>query len=66
MPNDKGEQVVQAAFDDTTLIRPTVMFGPGDAFLTPILDLLRKLPAFPLFAKGLMRQRAMRPRPPGF
>jgi NADH dehydrogenase len=49
----QGEQVVQTAFNGATLIRPTVMFGPGDAFLTPILDLLRQLPVFPLFGKGL-------------
>ena len=51
----EGEQVVRTAFNGATLIRPTVMFGPSDAFLTPILDLLRQLPVFPLFGKGLTR-----------
>jgi uncharacterized protein YbjT (DUF2867 family) len=51
----EGEQVVQTAFNGAILIRPTVMFGPGDAFLAPILDLLRRLPLFPLFGKGLTR-----------
>ena len=28
------------------------MFGPGDAFLTPLLAMLRQMPAFPLFGGG--------------
>jgi uncharacterized protein YbjT (DUF2867 family) len=40
----EGELVVQAAFPDAILIRPAVMFGPDDAFLTTILELLRRLP----------------------
>jgi NADH dehydrogenase len=51
----EGEQVIQQAFNGATLIRPTVMFGPDDAFLTPVLDLLRQLPVFPLFGKGQTR-----------
>lgn len=51
----EGEQVVRTAFNDATLIRPTVMFGPGDAFLTPIVDFLRRLPVFPLFGNGLTK-----------
>ena len=30
----EGELAVRAAFADATLIRPAVMFGPEDAFLT--------------------------------
>ena len=51
----EGEQVVLAACPDATLIRPAVMFGPDDAFLTAILALLRKLPVFPMFGRGLTR-----------
>src|ERR1035437_4589299 len=40
----EGELAVRAAFADATLIRPAVMFGPDDAFLTTILKLLRRLP----------------------
>ena len=36
-------------------IRPAVMFGPDDAFLTTILRLLRKLPIYPMFGRGLTR-----------
>ena len=31
------------------------MFGPDDAFLTPIVALLRKLPVFPMFGRGRTR-----------
>ena len=42
-------------FPDAVLIRPAVMFGPDDAFLTPVLNLLRRLPVFPMFGGGLTR-----------
>ena len=48
----EGEQVVQAAFANAILMRPTVMFGADDAFLTPILKLLRRLPVYPMFGDG--------------
>ena len=48
----EGEHVVQAAFADAILMRPTVMFGADDAFLTTILRLLRRLPVYPMFGDG--------------
>ena len=51
----EGELAVQAAFVNATLIRPSVMFGPDDAFLTTILQLLRRLPIYPMFGRGLTR-----------
>ena len=51
----EGELAVRAAFPDAILIRPAVMFGPDDAFLTTILRLLRRLPAYPMFGRGLTR-----------
>jgi uncharacterized protein YbjT (DUF2867 family) len=51
----EGELVVGAAFADARIIRPAVMFGPDDAFLTTILKLLRRLPIYPMFGRGLMR-----------
>jgi NADH dehydrogenase len=47
-----GEQAVRAQFPNAILIRPSVMFGPGDVFLTQILKLLRRLPVYPLFGRG--------------
>ena len=38
---------------DALFVRPAVMFGPDDAFLTTILQLLRRLPIYPMFGRGL-------------
>ena len=51
----EGELAVKAAFPDATLIRPAVMFGPGDAFVQPIASLLKRLPVYPLFGQGTTR-----------
>lgn len=51
----EGELAVRAAFGDATIIRPAVMFGPDDAFLSVILDLLQRLPIYPMFGRGLTR-----------
>jgi NADH dehydrogenase len=51
----EGELAVRAAFPDAILIRPAVMFCEDDAFLTTILMLLRRLPIYPMFGRGLTR-----------
>src|SRR5262245_43239205 len=51
----EGELAVRVAFADAILIRPAVMFGPDDAFLTTILKLLDWLPIYPMFGNGQMR-----------
>src|SRR5260370_5053704 len=51
----EGELAVREAFADAILIRPAVMFGPDDAFLTTILTLLNRVPFFPMFGNGQMR-----------
>src|SRR6266567_9529512 len=51
----EGELAVRDAFADAILIRPAVMFGPDDAFLTTILKLLDWLPIYPMFSTGQMR-----------
>jgi uncharacterized protein YbjT (DUF2867 family) len=51
----EGELAVRKAFADAILIRPAVMFGPNDAFLSTILQLLNRLPVFPMFGNGQMR-----------
>jgi len=51
----EGELAVRAAFADSTLIRPAVMFGPDDAFLTTIVKLLSRLPSYPMFGRGLTK-----------
>ena len=51
----EGERVVREAFPAATFIRPSVMFGRGDAFVTPVAKILRRLPVFPLFGGGQTR-----------
>ena len=51
----EGEMAVRAAFADALLIRPAVMFGPDDSFLTTIITLLERLPIYPMFGRGLTR-----------
>ena len=51
----EGELAVRAAFLDAIFVRPAVMFGPDDAFLTTIIKLLRQLPVYPMFGRGLTR-----------
>jgi uncharacterized protein YbjT (DUF2867 family) len=48
----KGELAVQQGFPGAILIRPAVMFGPDDAFLTTVARLLRILPVYPMFGRG--------------
>ena len=51
----EGELAVRAAFADALLMRPAVMFGPDDSFLTTIVTLLERLPIYPMFGHGLTR-----------
>src|SRR6516165_10743626 len=48
----EGEAAVLDAFSSARVVRPAVMFGPDDAFLTPLLGMLRRLPVFPIFGSG--------------
>jgi NADH dehydrogenase len=51
----EGERAVRAEFADAFIIRPAVMFGPDDAFLSTVLKLLRGLPIYPMFGRGRTR-----------
>jgi uncharacterized protein YbjT (DUF2867 family) len=51
----EGELAVRHVFAEVTLIRPAVMFAPDDAFLTTVIGLLRRLPIYPMFGRGLTR-----------
>src|SRR5262249_54189322 len=51
----EGERVVRETFPTATVIRPSVMFGRGDAFVSPVAKMLRLLPVFPLFGGGETR-----------
>ena len=49
----QGEGAVRAAYPGAILIRPAVMFGRDDAFLTVILKLFQRLPVY--FGSGTTR-----------
>src|SRR4030081_2509961 len=53
----EGELAVRAALGDALFVRPAVMFGPDDAFLTTILRLLRQLPIYPMFRRCRTRMQ---------
>ncbi|HMQ92656.1 MAG TPA: complex I NDUFA9 subunit family protein [Amaricoccus sp.] len=51
----EGEDAVRAVFPGATIVRPSVMFGPEDAFLTTLVGMVRRLPVVPLFGDGSTR-----------
>jgi uncharacterized protein YbjT (DUF2867 family) len=51
----RGELVVREAFPRATILRPGVMFGPGDAFLNGLAAIVRSLPVIPLVGGGHCR-----------
>jgi uncharacterized protein YbjT (DUF2867 family) len=53
----EGEHAVQAAFPGAVIARPAVMFGTDGGFITTVLDLMRKLPAYPMFGRGRTRMQ---------
>lgn len=51
----QGELQVRQAFDGATIMRPSVLFGPHDAFLNLLDRLTALLPVVPLFGDGQTR-----------
>jgi uncharacterized protein YbjT (DUF2867 family) len=47
-----GERLVKEAFPGATILRPSVMFGPEDAFFNQLAALSRVMPVLPLFGTG--------------
>ena len=47
-----GESLVKEAFDGVTILRPSVIFGPDDSFLTRLAGMARQSPVLPLFGLG--------------
>ncbi|HEY4250462.1 MAG TPA: complex I NDUFA9 subunit family protein [Roseomonas sp.] len=49
----EGEALVRAGFPDATILRPSVVFGPGDAFFTRFAGLAARIPCImPVVAGG--------------
>ena len=53
----RGELLVKQAFPAATIVRPSVMFGPGDALFGTLADLGRLLPVLPLIGGGRTRMQ---------
>jgi uncharacterized protein YbjT (DUF2867 family) len=51
----EAEEAVRASGLDWTIIRPSVIFGPGDGFVSMLASLLRYSPAVPLVGRGEFR-----------
>ena len=51
----EGELAVRSEFPNVTFVRPAVMFGADDAFLSVIVKLLCRLPVYPMFGRGHTR-----------
>ena len=45
----EGEQAVLAAFPQATVLRPSILFGGDDAFISMFANLIARLPALPVF-----------------
>jgi NADH dehydrogenase len=50
-----GERAVEEAFDRATILRPSVLFGPGDAFFNVLARMAKVMPVLPLFGGGLTK-----------
>lgn len=51
-----GEQAVRQAFPGTAILRPSVVFGPEDAFFNRFAAMARFLPVMPVIAGGTKLQ----------
>ena len=47
-----GEDLVKGAFEGVNILRPSVIFGPDDAFLNTLAGMARRSPVLPLFGTG--------------
>jgi len=47
-----GERAAAELARESVILRPSVLFGPGDAFLTTLERITRMLPVVPLFGTG--------------
>ena len=54
-----GEHAVRAAFPEASLLRPALVYGPGDHFFTRFAPLAQSAPAIPLIGGGRTRFQPM-------
>src|SRR6266545_2348591 len=51
----QAEEIVRASALDWTIIRPSLIYGPGDAFASVLARMVRRLPAVPVLGDGQYR-----------
>jgi len=47
-----GEERVLDAYPESVILRPSALFGPGDALLSTMVSMVRWMPVIPLFGEG--------------
>jgi uncharacterized protein YbjT (DUF2867 family) len=47
-----GEEAARAALPETVVLRPSIIFGPGDSFFNRFADMAKFAPALPLIGGG--------------
>lgn len=47
-----GEECVAHVYPGSVILRPSALFGPGDALLSSLTAMIRRLPVIPLFGDG--------------
>lgn len=50
-----GERAFLSADPTATIIRPSIVFGPGDSFFTRFATLAKYMPFLPVFGGGVVR-----------
>lgn len=51
----QAEDAVMSSGLEHVILRPAVVYGPSDHFVTSIIELLRRLPVFPMLGDGTFR-----------
>jgi NADH dehydrogenase len=51
----RAEETVRKSSLSWTIFRPSIIFGPGDAFVNMLADMVRKLPVMPVIGDGRYR-----------
>ncbi|GAM09733.1 NADH dehydrogenase [ubiquinone] 1 alpha subcomplex subunit 9, mitochondrial [Geobacter sp. OR-1] len=51
----RAEELVRGSGLEWTIFRPSLIFGPGDAFVNMVADQIRKLPVVPVIGDGKYR-----------
>jgi NADH dehydrogenase len=48
----RAEEAVKSSGVDWTILRPSIVFGPGDGFISRLADVVKKAPVIPILGSG--------------